>query len=132
VEVVTAASGPRRQRSLTETLLSIVLTLEAFVVFFLTLTVFGLGALEPAIAFSAGGVLLILFLVGSRVVRYTWGIWLGWVLQVVLLASGLILPINYFVAALFLGVWIYCVVVGGRIDRRNAASTVRPEEGEAQ
>ena len=46
-----AAAKPRRRRSTTESLLSIVLILEASLMFFATLTIFGLKALEPLPAF---------------------------------------------------------------------------------
>ena len=64
-----------------------------------------------------------LLLIASRLVRYDWGVWLGWVLQVVLVALGLLLPLMYFIGAVFLGIWIYCFVMGRRLDARNAHHT---------
>ncbi|PRY70130.1 uncharacterized protein DUF4233 [Glaciihabitans tibetensis] len=111
----------RRVRSVTELLLSIVLALEAIVVFFVTLTVYGLDVLDPVTAFVSGAVLVVLLMATALLLRYPWGIWLGWALQVVLLASGALLPALYFVAAIFIAMWVYCFIRGRQIDRGRAA-----------
>jgi hypothetical protein len=117
----TAARRPRRQRSVTEMLLSIVLALEAVLVFFVTLVVYGLRSVEPGVAFGAGAVLIVALLLTGRLLRYPWGVWIGWVLQVVLLATGLLVPLMYLIAACFVGIWIYCFIKGRQIDRQKAA-----------
>lgn len=100
-------------------LLSIVLALEAVLVFFVTLAVYGLRALDPVPAFVGGAVLIVALLVATQALRYPWGSWLGWALQVVLLATGVLLPAMYIVAAVFVAIWVYCFVRGGQIDRMN-------------
>jgi len=111
----------KRQRSVSESLLSIVLGLEAVLVFFVTLTVFGLDILPPAQAFGGGAVFFVLLLLAGRLVRYPWGVWFGWVLQVALIATGIILPLMFVVAAGFLALWIFCFVRGRQIDADKAA-----------
>jgi hypothetical protein len=111
-------------------LLSIVLVLEAILVFFITLVVFGLRTLEPALAFGGGAVLVVALLVAGRLLRGPAGIWLGWALQVVLLATGLLVPLMYFIAASFLAIWIYCFVKGRQIDRQKAAFAATQPPGE--
>jgi hypothetical protein len=104
-------------------LLSIVLILEAMLVFFVTLTVYGLKALEPAVAFGGGALLLIILVATTQVLRFPWGMWIGWALQVILVASGLILPALYIVAALFVAMWVYCFIRGQQIDRQKSAGS---------
>lgn len=116
----TPAPRVRRVRSATESLLSIALLLEAVLVFFIVLVVFGLRVLPPAAAFAGGAALFVLLLVTGRLVRWRFGVWLGWVLQGVLVAVGIVVPIMYFVGAVFLAIWIYCFITGRRLDRRNA------------
>lgn len=111
----------KRQRTATESLLSIALALEAIVVFFVTLTAFGLKALEPVPAFVGGAALMLALVLTARLVRYPWGVWLGWVLQVVLLATGILLPVMFFVAAIFVGIWIFCFIKGRQLDAAKAA-----------
>ena len=123
----TRATKPRRARSLTESLLSIVLGLEAVLVFFVALTVFGLHALPPIEAFGGGAALVILLALATRLVRYPWGIWVGWVLQLVLLATGILLPALYIAAALFVAMWIFCFVRARQIEHINLSSPAAPE-----
>jgi hypothetical protein len=111
----------RRERGATESLLSIVLLLEAILIFFVTLVVFGLKTLPAGPAFGAGAGLFVLLLIVGRLVRWRWGIWAGWVLQAVLIAVGILVPLMYFIGAVFLAIWIYCFITGHRLDRRNAA-----------
>lgn len=111
----------RRVRSTTESLLSIVLVLEAVLLFFVTLTVYGLKALPPIPAFVGGAVLILALIVGGRLLRYPWGIWFGWALQVILLATGFVLTAMFFIALAFIGIWIYCFVKGRQIDAQRAA-----------
>ena len=117
-------SRPRRRRSVTESLLSIVLVLEAFVLFFASLTVFGLKALEPAfpawVALPAGGVAIIVLLATTAVLRYPWGVAIGWVLQAGLIALGILTPFMYVVGGGFALLWIYCFTRGRRIERGRA------------
>lgn len=121
----------RRQRSLTESLLSIVLGLEAILVFFIALTVYGLHALPPLEAFVGGAILVLVLALATRVVRYPWGVWIGWALQLVLLATGILLPALYIAAAFFIAMWIFCFVRARQIDRANA-SRATPTEGTVQ
>lgn len=115
-----APRSPRRVRSTTETLLSIVLALEAVLVFFVALTVFGLRALPPAPALVGGAVLLVVLVLLGRLVRYGWGVWLGWVMQAVLIATGIFVPLMFAIGAGFAAIWIYCFVRGRQIDRSRA------------
>jgi hypothetical protein len=124
----TAVSRPRRKRSVTESLLSIVLVLEAFVLFFASLTFFGLKVLEPALpawaALPLGGAAIVVLLVTTALLRYPWGIAIGWVLQAALIALGILSPFMYLIGGGFALLWIYCFTRGRRIDR------ARPTQGE--
>lgn len=111
----------RRVRSTTESLLSIVLALEAVLIFFVTLTVYGVKALPPVPAFLGGSLLILLLITGARLLRRSWGVWFGWALQAALFATGLVLTAMYFVAIAFIAIWIYCFVKGRQIDQQRAA-----------
>lgn len=102
-------------------LLSVVLLLEAILVFFVTLTVYGMRALDTVPAFVSGALLMVVLLATTQLIRYRWGMWLAWALQVVLLATGLLLPAMYFVSAVFIAMFVYCYIRGGQIDRQRSA-----------
>jgi hypothetical protein len=119
-----AAPRPRRARTATESLLAIALGMEAAVVFFVTLTAFGLRALPAGVAFGGGAALLVLLVLAAGAVRFAWGQALGWVLQGVLIATGLILPVMFFIGAGFAAIWVFCFVKGRQLD---AATRARPD-----
>jgi hypothetical protein len=112
---------PRRERSLTESLLSIMLVLEAFVLFFVILNVAGARILPTGVAWGGGLALIAVMLLTSGVVRYRWGVVLGCAIQIAVALTGLLIGLMWIVAALFIGLWIFCLYKGITIDRRNAA-----------
>lgn len=109
-----------RQRSIREVIGSIFLGFELFVVFLGTLLVFGMRVLEPVPAFALGASFAVLIVVTIRLLRYEWGIWLGWAVQVLLVAAGFLHPGMFIVGALFLASWTYFMWKGGQIDRQRA------------
>lgn len=112
---------PKRERSATESLLNATLGMEAFVIIFGTLAINGLGVLPSWQVFAGGAGLFVLTLVTMRVVRYSWGVWLGHALQVLLLATGFIEILAAVSAAIFVGFWIFCFVRGRQLDAAKAA-----------
>ena len=108
---------------MTETLLSIVLMLEAVVLFFATLAFNGLSGIPDGIVLGVGGGLMVLFAVVAFVQRYPWGVVLGGILQVVLIATGVAHGFMFVIGAVFAGLWVWCLVRARRIEelRRSAA-----------
>lgn len=113
---------PKKRRSTKVMFASTVLLLEAFVVFFGTLAVFGLRREEfpPALIFSVGIGLSLVLAFTCAVVTKPWGIAVGWVLQVVLILTGIVEPTMYLVGVLFAISWWYGIRTGIRIDREAA------------
>jgi hypothetical protein len=111
----------RRERSTSESLLSIALLLEAIMVFFVVMVAYGLKVLPVGVVFGGGALLVLLLLVAGRLAGRAIGVWLGWVLQVALIALGILLPLMYFIGAIFSAIFIYCFITGRRLDRRRAA-----------
>ena len=119
---MTAATGgrARRERSATESLLSITLVLEAIVVFFVALTVYGLELLPAGLALGGGAALILLLVLDARLVRSAAGIRVGWALQLALILLGLVTPVMWFVGAGFAALWVFCFVKGRQLDRAKA------------
>jgi hypothetical protein len=104
------------------TLAAIVLAIEFIVVLLAALVVWGLHDLPPAVALGGGAALLVVIAVAAGLARSPVGIALGWLVQVVLLAAGAVQVAVGIVGLLFGAFWVYCMIVGGRIDRREAAA----------
>ena len=128
-EGVAASPGrPRRRRGAAESLLSIVLVLEAMSMFFVMLVVNGRDLLPTGVAFGGGLGAIVVILLVSRVLRFRWGIVLGCLVQIGLIACGLLDPVMYVVAAVFVALWTYCLIKGLQLDRLNAARYGDPGE----
>jgi hypothetical protein len=122
----TEPTGParrgRRERTAVESLVVITLSMEAIVVVFGMLAINGLNVVPAAAVFGAGAALVVLLLVGVRVARYRWGVWYTGVLQVLLLATGIIEVLAAVTAAIFVGFWIYAVVRGRQLEAGKRAA----------
>ncbi|WP_246279514.1 DUF4233 domain-containing protein [Psychromicrobium silvestre] len=113
---------PKKRRSTRVMFASTVLSLEAFVAFFATLVIFGLHSKEiPGAVILIGGLLLSVVLIGTcAFLSKNWANWLGWVLQLVLIALGFVEPMMFVIGILFAIAWWYALRTGRRIDKENA------------
>ncbi|WP_345764412.1 DUF4233 domain-containing protein [Diaminobutyricibacter sp. McL0608] len=113
------ARRARRTRTMRESLGSIVLGFELIIVFLGALVLFGLHSLPAPVALGGGAALVVLMIVAVALLRYPVGIILGWAVQLIVIAAGLLVPAFFIVGAIFTAMWTYCMIVGGRIDRRD-------------
>jgi hypothetical protein len=112
----------RRERSVQESLLSIVLGMEAAVMFFATLVFFGLHIFPPLQAFLLGGGALVVLVLLAGLQRWAWAVWLGAAAQVGLIVLGVFTPAMYVVGGLFAAVWLYCFLRSRQIMRLRRAA----------
>ncbi|WP_454118987.1 DUF4233 domain-containing protein [Microbacterium lacticum] len=115
----------RRQRGARESLASIVLGFESIIVFLGGLVLYGLkalpGGIEPWWGIVIGVVLALLLIATSGVVRYDWGIALGWFWQLLIVLGGFLEPALAVVGLVFGAMYAYATIKGASLDRRNAA-----------
>ena len=116
----------RPRRSIRTMFASSVLVMEALIVFFAALAAYGVLGREltdgaRTAVLVGGGVLALVLLLAPAVLGRPWGYPAGWVLQVVLIATGLVLPAMFGVGVLAALAWWYAVRTGARLDRENAA-----------
>lgn len=110
---------PRSQRSVKRSLASIVLGFETIVVFLAALVFNGLGALPPLLALGGGAVVVAVFAATIALLRFPVAYVVGWILQVILIASGFINPVMFVIGGVFAGMWVYSMVTGTRIDKQK-------------
>ena len=116
-----------------KSLLAAVLVFEAVVVG-LAIPVAVLADGRGAAAAWALAVLALLLVLGAGVVRRPGGVAVGWVLQVLVCLSGLLVPAMGVLGLIFLGVWVVALVYGAKGDRLAAenkakAAARRNDEG---
>lgn len=110
---------------------STVLACEAFLVLFVALSAFGLrgspfgrGPVQTdsaALIWGVGGGIALLLLVLSRLTRRPAGIVGGTLAQVVVVATGLVVPLGFVVNIVFAVMWVMALRLGSRVDRERAA-----------
>ncbi|MDE0546980.1 DUF4233 domain-containing protein [Microbacterium sp. C7(2022)] len=118
------APRTRRARGAAESLASVVLAFESIVAFLAGLAIYGLGVLPETIApwwgIVAGSVLAVAMIVTGRLVRYPWGIAIGWILQIIVALGAFLVPSLLIVALIFGGMYAYATIKGRALDQRNA------------
>ncbi|MGB3413970.1 MAG: DUF4233 domain-containing protein [Microbacteriaceae bacterium] len=108
---------PAVSRTLSQKLAMYLLYTEVGVVFFLSLTVYGLDILSAAWAFGGGAVLAALMILAARYSYTGWGNILGWTLQLALLATGFLNELMFVVGIIFILLWLYTMVKAKQIER---------------
>lgn len=104
-------------------LASIVLGFELIIVVLMGLTIFGLGTLDPReLGLFLGGGLALLIIAGLALMRVgRVGLVIGWIVHLLMLLTGIVLPVAVFVGLIFTALWTFCMVRGAKIDRDRAA-----------
>jgi len=130
------ATGPTpasrsRTRSARRQFAATILALEAFVVGFAVLVAFGLRAAGPGVVWGLGGALVVSLVLAAGVVGHPGGYVVGSVLQVAVLAVGLVVPMMWLVGGVFVVMWVVALRLGGRIDTERAARAAATEPSSA-
>ena len=108
-------------RAVRRTLAAVVLTLEAFVVFFAMLVAANLSDLSTGSVVAMGGALSIACLVVTGLLRYRWAYVLGSLLQVAIVASGLVVSAMWLLGPVFAAMWFGFLALSARVERMAAA-----------
>jgi hypothetical protein len=99
-----------------------ILTLEAIVVG-LTAPVLVVVEDRPlAVGLSIGLGLAAACIVTAGLLRAEWAYWLGWAIQVATVALGFLVPLMFFLGAVFGLLWAAAYFLGRKIERERAAA----------
>jgi uncharacterized protein YjeT (DUF2065 family) len=104
-----------------------VLVFEGLVVFFATLVALDLSDLPDRTLWLVGSIGAVACLVVAGLLRHPWAFTVGSVLQVLLIGTGVVVPVMFFLGALFAGLWFLALFLGRRVQRLQAAS--RQQQG---
>lgn len=108
---------------------SAVLAIEAIIVLLaipVAATNGSVSNLGLAIGIGVGLAVLLLLAIGT--LRRPWGVGVGWVLQVAVLALGLLVPLMFLVGAIFAILWFFAIRNGRRVDALRAARAAESDE----
>lgn len=111
-----------RTRSPRRGMCAAVLALEAITLGLTTpvmVTISGVGVVT-ALVVGLGLALACLLIAGM--LRAEWAYGAGWAIQVAAVGLGLVVPLMFFLGAVFAGLWAAADLLGRRIDRERAAA----------
>lgn len=112
----------RPTRSARDLFAATLLFSEALVVLFAGLVSYGLELLPtPALWWGGAGLALWAVVAGVLVRRGTAGYVLGSMLQLALVATGLIVPMMFILGGVFAVLWLVSLRVGGQVDAERVA-----------
>lgn len=119
MDFVSTSRAPR-QRSAQTSLGQVVLGFELIVVGLAALTIFGLGALPPALALGGGAAVCLLMLATiGLMMKYKWAFILGWAIQAIIVISGFAVTMLFLIGAVFAGIWAFAMTSGAKLDSQK-------------
>lgn len=100
---------------------SAMLSLQAIILALSIPAMISVGGVDKALAFSVGGGLAVLCILIAGLLRKPWAYVLGHVTQVATIAMGFLIPVMFFVGAMFALLWAGAFFLGRRIEADKAA-----------
>jgi hypothetical protein len=102
---------------------SSVLAIEAIVILLATSLATSNGSVaDTSRAWIVGAILMVLLVVTIRLLRRSWGIGMGWIMQGAVLATSLVVGWSMLiVGVIFAVLWFFAVRLGTRVDRLKQA-----------
>ncbi len=96
------------------------LSIEIVIIVLTAMAAFGLRLANPGQIALVAAVAAVLAVIAAATVRSGTGYAIGWVVQVLLVASGLFIPAMWVLGGVFLVLWAWALATGRRIDRERA------------
>ncbi|WP_243225906.1 DUF4233 domain-containing protein [Microbacterium sp. CIAB417] len=130
------ARRPRAPRTLVQKLAPIVLGFEAIIVFLAGLTIFGLRVLPEGIphwwGIVGGAILAVACIAVAGLITRPWAIAAGWVIQLIIALSAILVPAILMVVLVFGGMWAYATIMGAKLDARRPAGAETDSSTESE
>ena len=104
------------------------LVLQAVVLFLTGVVSVGTTDLGAGAALGLGFGLAVLCVVAAGLLRTSVGYALGWLVQVVSIALGFVVPLMFFLGVVFAALWAGAYLLGARIDRERAERALLEED----
>ena len=115
-------------RSMRRTMCSVMLGLQAVVLFLTGVVSIGMTDLGPALSLALGSALGILCVVAAGLLGRPGGYALGWAIQVLSIVLGFVIPAMFFLGAVFAALWATASFLGVTIDRERGEREVLERE----
>jgi len=107
-------------RSAQRSMCAAMLTLQAVVLFLAGVVLIGVSDIGAGAALGLGAGLAVACVLTAGLLRRPWGYWLGWAIQAVSLALGLVVSMMFVLGAIFAALWGGAYFLGAKVDRERA------------
>ncbi|GHA56821.1 membrane protein [Streptomyces tauricus] len=102
---------------------------EFFVIGFAGLVAMKDPDLSMATVWTVSGTAMVLCLLLCGMITRPGGVQLGWALQILLIASGFVVPVMFFLGAVFAALWWASVHYGRKVEEAKARFAAQAEAG---
>ena len=116
------------RRSLCATMLA----LQAVVLGLTTPVMISIAGIRVSTALWVGLGLAAACVLVAGMLRWPFAYWAGWAIQVASLALGVVVPMMFFLGAIFAALWGAAYFLGGKIEREKAERAVLEERWQAE
>ena len=106
------------------------LFLQAIVLILAAPVLITVQGVDRNLALALGLGLAAACIVATGFLRHSWGVWLGHAVQVASILLGFLLPIMFFIGAMFAALWLGAFFLGRRIDADKARWAAEAAEDE--
>jgi hypothetical protein len=108
-----------------------ILCLEAIALGLTTPVMVTIANVELGTALAIGLGLTVICLLLAGMLRNEWAYGAGWLVQVAAIGLGFVVPLMFFIGALFASLWATAYFLGRKIERERAAAYAAHEAGTA-
>jgi hypothetical protein len=119
-------------RSARRSMCAAILGLQAVVLGLTTPVMISVAQVSVATALWVGLGLTAACVVTAGLLRQTWAYYLGWAIQLASLVLGFVVPMMFFLGAIFTALWAGAYFLGARIDRERAEREVLEQQWAAE
>ena len=119
-------------RSAQRSMCAAMLTLQAVVLGLTTPVMISVAGVPVATALWVGLGLTLACIVTAGMLRQSWAYYLGWAIQVASLALGFVIPLMFFLGAIFTALWAGAYFLGAKVDRERAEREVLEQQWAAE
>jgi uncharacterized membrane protein YciS (DUF1049 family) len=119
-------------RSAQRSLCAAMLSFQAVMLFLSGVVLIGIADLSIGAALGIGFGLAAACIVVAGLLRRRWAYALGWLIQVVSIGLGFVVPMMFILGVVFAALWAGGYFVGAKIDRERAEREVLEQEWAAQ
>jgi hypothetical protein len=119
-------------RSVQRSMCAGMLTLQAVVLFLTGVVSIGSTDLGARASLTMGLGLALLCVLAAGMLGRRLGYPLGWLVQVISIGLGFLVPLMFFLGVVFAGLWAAAYFVGARIEREKAEREVLEERWRAE